>query len=293
MDLFIFVLVYPVILFVSILPMRILHGISDILYFFLYYLIGYRKKIVRYNLKLAFPEKSNDELLRIEKKFFHHFVDIFVEMIKSFAISEKEIKRRVIFKNREVVNDFYKKNKSVIVVTGHYANWEWSGLYMGKVIDHPSYGVYKKMRNRFFDKKLKKIRQQFDLTLIQSNRFIRIVNQHKNNNYSAMYVLLSDQSPKLNKKNYWNKFMDVKVPIQNGPEILAKKYNIPIVFMGIKKIRRSVYECNFKIMAENPKDFINFQITDRITIELEKLIKESPEYYLWTHRRFKHMNKLS
>jgi len=291
MNFLIFILVYPLIWLLSILPMRVLYFISDIIFVILYYILGYRKKVVRNNLKIAFPERSSEELLIIEKKTFHHFIDIFMEMMKSFTISEKEIAKRFVFKNPQLINEIYKNGKSVILMAGHYANWEWATLYISKVVDHTAYGAYQKIQNKYFDDKIKESRKRFNSNLVQSSRFIRIMHQHKTSNQLSLYGLLSDQSPMLSKTNYWNYFMGVKVPIRNGPEMLAKRYDIPVVFMDTKRVKRGYYESSFKVLAEKPKDFKDYQITEMFTQELEKQIRTKPEFYFWTHKRFKHMGK--
>ena len=170
MQLLVFILVYPIIWILSILPMRILYMISDFFYVILYYLIGYRKKVVRKNLLLSFPEKSKEECLEIEKKSFRHFVDIFMEMIKSFTISEKELSKRMKFINPEIANDLYPNNNGIILMMGHYANWEWASLYISKVIDFEPYGIYKELSNKYFDKALKQSRIRFGSHVVPTKK---------------------------------------------------------------------------------------------------------------------------
>ncbi len=291
MQFLIFILVYSLIWLLSILPMKILYFISDIIYILLYYIIGYRKKVVRNNLKLAFPEKSKEELLLIEKKTFHHFVDIFMEMIKSFTISEKEISKRFTFKNTKRINNLSTQNKGLILMTGHYANWEWATLYITKVINCKAYGIYKIIDNKYFDKVLKQSRSRFGSHLVPTKDIIVQMIKNNRDNINSIYGLISDQSPVLEKTYYWNKFMGINVPIHTGAEMLAKKYDYPVIYLKTERVKRGYYESTIKILTENPREFKDYQVTDLFLKELESQIKNKPEFYFWTHKRFKHMGK--
>jgi len=268
--------------------MRILHVFSDFIYLILYYIIGYRKMIVRNNLKLSFPDKSAQELLKIEKKTFIHFIDTFMEMIKSFTISEKELSKRFLYINPEIINNLYKKNKSVILMAGHYANWEWATLHITKVIDHESYGAYKKIKNKYFDRKIKQSRNRFGSHLIPSKQFVKLIIKNAKNKQLSLYGMLSDQSPKLSKTNYWSYFMGVKVPLQIGPETLSKKFDIPVIYLETEQIKRGYYVSTIKILTDTPKEYGDYEITEMFNKELEKQINKKPEFYFWTHNRFKY-----
>jgi len=288
MNFIVFILIYPIIWFLSILPMRVLHFLSDIIYVFVYYVIGYRKKVVRNNLKLAFPEKSALELLRIEKKSFHHFVDIFMEMIKSFTISEKEISKRFVYKNTTILDDFYKQKKSLIIMAGHYANWEWV-VNVSSVVPYEGYAAYKKVKNKYFEKKVKTSRSRFGANFIPTSEFMNLIKTHKEKNTLGIYGLLSDQSPKLKKTHYWSNFMGVNVPVHTGAEMLSKKYNYPIIYFKTERIKRGYYESTAEMLAEKPRNYKDYEITDIFLSKLENQIQNKPEYYFWTHNRFKHL----
>ncbi len=291
MQLLIFILIYPFIWSLSILPMRVLYILSDIFYFFLYYVIGYRKKVVRNNLQLAFPEKSSQELLDIEKKSFHHFIDIFMEIIKTFTISEKEISKRFVFKNLEIINGLYNKNKSLIFMAMHYANWEWViSISLSNLVPYQGYVAYKKIRNKYFNKKIIASRSKFKGIMIPTSELLDLIQENDINNELSIYGLLSDQSPKLTKTHYWSDFMGVNVPIHTGAEMLAKKYNYPVLYLHTKRIKRGYYESTVEILAEYPRKFKDYEITDIFLQKTEKQIRKNPEYYFWTHKRFKHKN---
>ncbi|MDX1830148.1 MAG: lysophospholipid acyltransferase family protein [Lutibacter sp.] len=289
-NLLVYILVYPFIWFLSILPFRILYTISDGVYFLLYYIIGYRKKVVYDNLKLALPEKSEAELLAIRKQFYHHFVDIFIEMIKSFTISEKEVNKRYTYTNIELLSDLYKDGKSLILLASHYANWEWM-VSLSSKINYKSYAAFTKISNSYFNNKIKKTRARFGLELKETWKVILEVNNNHENNIQSIYGLLSDQSPQVQKTHYWNNFLGVKVPIHTGTEMLAKKYDLNVAYIATKKIKRGYYESTFNLITTEPKKYADYEITDMYLRQLEAQIYEEPAYYFWTHKRFKHKDK--
>ena len=290
MQLIIFILVYPIIWLISILPFPVLYLLSDALYFLLYRIIGYRKKVVYHNLKLAFPEKTHQELKNIEKKFYSHFVDVFLEMMKTFTISGKEINKRYQFKNLEFLKELEKKNKSIIVMGSHYANWEWMA-HLGRFLDYEGYAAYTKIGNSHFDKAIKNTRGRFKTILVQSTRIKRQIQENADAGVLSMYGLLSDQSPQLKKANYWSTFLGVKVPVFVGTEMMAKKHDFTVVYIHVEKIKRGYYEATFKVISEDVTAVEDFKITDKYLSLLETQIRNKPEYYFWTHKRFKHMHK--
>ncbi len=291
MQLLIYVLVNPFIWFLSILPLRVLHVFSDFLFVILYHIIGYRKKVVRNNLKLSFPDKSSQELLKIEKKTFHHFIDSFMEMIKSFSISKKEVRKRTSIENPELINNLISNNKSVIVLSSHYANWEWAPYLMNQLTDCEAYGAYTKIQNKYFERKMKQSRTKFGAIFVVSYQFIDQMQKNDNDKKAALYGFLSDQSPLLKKAYYWKEFMGIRVPVVTGHEMLAKKFDYPVVFLQTDRVKRGYYHSKFTLLTEKPKEIPDYEITDMYLNLLEKQIRANPEYYFWTHKRFKHMGK--
>ncbi|MEI6865434.1 lysophospholipid acyltransferase family protein [Flavicella sp.] len=290
MQRLLFVIIYPILWLFSKLPFFILHRISDIVFLFLYYIFNYRKEIVLNNLKLAFPKKNKRELLSIRRKFFRHFTDIFIEMTKSFTISEKEISKRYKYKNPEIFEEIEKLGKSVIIMGSHYANWEWI-VNLSSITNLNCIGVYKKISNPYFDKALRENRERFGGHFIETRNTVKKMVLNKQNNTPSIYGLLSDQSPTLRRTQYWRDFLNVKVPIHTGAELLAKKYDFLILHMTVNRVKRSYYEVDFEILAKNPRDFKDFEITDGFIKRTEKQIKEKPQYYFWTHKRFKHKDR--
>lgn len=293
MQLVVYIISYPLLWLFSKLPMRALYGVSDVLFLILYYVIGYRKKIVRYNLRLSFPERTESELRRIEKETLRHFVDVFMEMIKSFSITEKELKKRVILTNPELPDAYFEKDQSIILVSGHYANWEWVSSTVETSIKYNLSVAYKKISNEYFDRLIKKKRNQFGVTVVPTKEFYGyILNSLKNKRYQA-YGFIADQSPKLKQIKYWGTFMGIEVPVINGPEVIARKLDLPVIYFHTERIKRGFYKSSFVLLEENSKESKLNQITNKFILELEKQIRKNPEYYFWTHKRFKHMKKTS
>jgi len=291
MQYLVFILLYPFLWLLSILPMRVLFMLSDILYIILYYVVGYRKKVVRHNLKLSFPEKSDQEIKIIEKKTFQHFIDVFMETIKSFTISEKELTKRVSLTNPEATDAYFDKNQSVVFVSGHYANWEWVASLVEIKIKHNLSVAFTSQSNKYFNNLIKKTRTKFGVSVVRAQEFYPyILNNLRKNNLQA-YGFIADQSPMLSKAKYWSTFMGVEVPIIDGPETIARKLNLPVFYFHTERIKRGVYRCSFILLEDEPKKAAPHEITTKYIHELEKQIKKEPEFYFWTHKRFKHMGK--
>lgn len=282
-----FYIFYPFIWLFSRLPMWILYIFSDFLFFIIYFIVRYRKKVVYDNLKLAFPEKEEKEINRIRKAFFKHLVDLMVESIKSFSISEKEILKRYQYENPELVNSFAKAGRNIALVGGHQANWEWS-ISLPSVLDIKCFGAYTKISNPYFSKFITDSREKFGVKGYKASKLIEAMQKKVTNNEQGLYILLSDQSPELRKTFYWRNFFTTKVPFHTGAEMLAKKHNLVVINYVAKKIKRGYYKTTFELITDEPQKFENYQVTDLFYNTLEKNILDQPQYYLWTHKRFKH-----
>lgn len=287
MQLLAYILIYPILWFVSILPFRLLYAVSDLLYILMYHVFRYRKQTVKDNLRLVFPEKSDLEIKIITKKFFHHFCDMILESIKSMNISLKSMKARYTFKNLDIIKDFEKQNKSIVLMCAHYGSWEWIFI-LQTYTSHRGYGIYKRLQNKYFDRLIKSIRARYNSYLITTKETFSVLEEAKKNGILSMNGFASDQSPKKNKAHHWNEFMGIKVPVHTGAEMLAKKLDMPVVFFAVERKKRGYYEATFQTLAETPADFKDYEITDKFLKLVEKQIHEAPEYYLWTHKRWKH-----
>jgi len=291
MNFIVFAIAYPLIWVLSRLPMRILYIKSDFIYLFMFYIIGYRKKVVLENLKLSFPEKSDAELRTISKKFFKHFIDLIMESVKAFSISKKQISKRYTYKNPELVNELIKKGKNIALVGAHQANWEWS-ISLPLVLDINVYGAYTKLNNKYFENWLRKSREKFGVIGYKTSDTVRGIQKNMNNKKQGAYILLSDQSPQPHKTYYWRDFFNIKVPVHTGAEMLSKKFDLVVINYVTRKVKRGYYETEFQLITDTPKTYKDYQITDAYTKLTEDNIKLQPELYLWSHRRFKHRDKV-
>ncbi|RTY89823.1 lysophospholipid acyltransferase family protein [Flavobacterium sp. GT3R68] len=290
MQLLLFLIIYPFLWLISILPFRVLYFFSDLTYVLVYKIIGYRQKTVRENLALALPHLSDKERLIIERKFFHHFCDGFFEMIKTMTISRKEMDKRFKFTNLELYQELESKQKSIAIMCAHYGSYEWL-VSMNRHISFRGYGIYKKIANKYFDKLVQDIRGKFDAYLIDTKNSIRVMSDNKKAGILGVYGFASDQSPKLGKAFHWNTFMGIEVPVHTGAEMMVKKMDMNVLFVKGEKLRRGYYQATFVPMVDNPKEVPNYEITDMFFRMVEQQILEKPEYYLWTHKRWKHADK--
>jgi KDO2-lipid IV(A) lauroyltransferase len=211
---------------------------------------------------------------------------MFLEMIKTMTISKSDMKKRFIFLNPDVYKDLEKQQKNVAVLIGHYASYEWS-VTMNDLISYKAFAIYKKINNPYFDKLVHKIRSRSKMNLITNKETIPTIIENTKNGIIATYGFASDQTPK-REAIYWKSFMGIEVPVHTGAEMLSKRYNMNVVFLKTKKVKRGFYESTFEILSENTAEVPDYQITDTFLKLVENQILEAPEYYLWTHRRWKH-----
>ncbi|SEP02901.1 KDO2-lipid IV(A) lauroyltransferase [Flavobacterium sp. CF108] len=287
MQFIVYIIAFPLLWLISILPFRLFYLFSDFVYFLVYRIIRYRKSVVRENLALTFPHLSKAERKGIEKKFYHHMCDMFLEMVKTLSITPQEMEKRFHVTNIELVQDYARRGKSVILVASHYASYEWL-LTINPKIGFQGIAVYKKIANPYFDKLIRKIRSKYDTELVETRKAIPTMAQNQRDGKLSMYGLASDQSPKLDRIFHSMKFMGIEVPVHTGAEMLAKKYDLSVIMVKVKKVSRGYYEATFLSIADNPHDYKNFDITEKYLKEVEKQILEAPEFYLWTHKRWKH-----
>ena len=227
------------------------------------------------------------ERLEIEKNNFRNLTDIFLETFKSINIKEEELKKRFTFKNTEVLEKIYNNNQNVIVMCSHYCSWEWV-FVVEKITKFKINAIYKELSNKYFDKWTKKRRSQYGANMIKTKDTFREISKLSKSDELNFYGFASDQSPKKSKALYWGNFLNNYVPIHTGAEFIAKKYNMATVFMDVQKIKRGYYEASFSVISEYPNNFKNFELTEKYIKIVENQIRNKPEYYTWTHKRFKH-----
>ncbi len=276
---------YGVVKPLSLLPMPVLYVISDLLFVVLYYVIGFRKKVVWDNLTQCFPDKSHKELKRIMRRFYRHFCDMLAETIRLFSMPLEEAKRRCPLRNVEVLQEHYNNGKSVIMVAGHYNNWEMVIIPFNVKVPHTTIGIYTPLTSPYFEKKMRESRGKYGMVLLPKQQTAAFFEEQKNE--LNIYLMGADQSPTYAKKVYWMQFLGRETAVAFGTEKYAKKYNYPVVFGHVVKLRRGYYEMWFENVETNPAEAPYGSITEAHTRILEKDILAAPEYWLWTHKRWK------
>ncbi|NJW53477.1 lysophospholipid acyltransferase family protein [Salinimicrobium oceani] len=283
-----FLLVYPILRLISLLPFRLFYLFSDVVFFVVYHISGYRKKIVWENLKLVFPEKSDAEIAIIRKAFYQHMVDMFLEMIKSISISNEELKKRFTFTNIEEIQKIRDMDKSILLSCGHYASYEWMNALQLYNLDYRGFGIYKKIKNPFFDKLAKDIRGRYDGVLIPTTEATKTISANERAGIKGVYAMIADQSPKLNRTKAWIDFMGITVPVFTGIENLSRTLDMAVVYLHVEKTKRGYYQASFKTLSYDPANEPPYRIIREYFEELEQQIIKAPQYYLWTHKRWKH-----
>lgn len=274
---------------IGIIPFRVLYVISDLLYFLLYKVIGYRCKVVRMNLSSSFPEKNATEIRILTKKFYHHLCDISLESLKGFTMSPAEIVKRHRILNPELADSFFDKGLSTIAVPGHYNNWEWGSQSPGLQMKFPIVGFYKPMKNKWVDRYIKSHRQKFN-TRLASIKETALTFQELSKSPTA-YIMAADQCPSNREECYWFGFLNHDTAWLHGPEKYARKYNWPVVYVDIRKVKRGFYEITLEMLTDDPSLLPDGEITRRYASHLEQTILNEPAYWLWSHKRWKYGRK--
>lgn len=289
MHFLVFILVYPQLWVISKLPRPLFYLLSDAFFIKIYYIIGYRKKVVLENLAICFPNKGDAALKTIRKKFYRHLVDLFMEMIKTMSLSKAGVKKRYQVQNIETLQDIL-KTKSVLLVCSHYANWEWN-VSINNYIQEKGYAVYQKIGNPYFDQWIKNLRSRWNTTPITQVETFKTIIENEKNNIRAVYGMVADQSPPMSKAKAWGSFMGVEVPVYHGAEVLAQKLDMAVVFLRVKKVKRGIFEATFEPITIQGAQTKPGEITSAFLKKAESQIHDEPAHYLWTHKRWKHRGK--
>jgi KDO2-lipid IV(A) lauroyltransferase len=246
--------------------------------------------VVRINLQNSFPEKSGKEIRLIERKFYRHFCDVFIEALKLLHISEKEMMRRMSFKNMDEVNRYIDNGGNVIFMLGHYCNWEFMvsmRLFVpNKDVDGA--GVYRRIKNKYIDKFYLKLRSRFNTLCIEKNEIFREIIKHRKNGKQLTFALISDQTPSPKNIHYWTTFLNQDTPVLVGGERIARQTGYILYYVDIEKKRRGYYEADVVLISDDVKNTAEFETTEKFIRLLEKTIRREPAYWLWTHKRWKH-----
>jgi KDO2-lipid IV(A) lauroyltransferase len=276
-----YIFIYPL----SKLPLFNLYLISDIFAFILLYIIRYRKKVVSKNIANSFPNLTKKEQERTLIQFYKHFTDILIEGVKNLSISKKELSKRMVVKNGEIIQDLFDKGKNVILVSGHFNNWEWLVSAQNFLFPHQAFGIGMPITSKFWDKKVNQQRQRFGMKVIHAKNYKNTIESYTSKPFAILN--LSDQAPVEVEKSYWTKFLNQETPVLFGTEFMANEYGFSVVFFAVKKIKRGYYEIELKLITEDPQKMNYGEITEAHTRLLEKEIIENPANWLWSHKRWK------
>lgn len=270
---------------ISLLPHWFLYRISDGLYLVIYRLFKYRVKVVSNNIKRSFPEKTAKEHLQIERKFYSHFFDLIVEVLKNFSISKEEVKRRCVMINPDLLNDYAAQNKSVFLLSGHYGNWELAAIAAGLQCDHLIVGIYHPLKSKFWNEKLAYSRSRLGMQLVSKKELNGYFERTLQEPMATLFG--TDQSPSNVYRAYWTQFMNQETPVFFGAEKYAKDFDQPVIYGKIAKPKRGFYTMEFELLTETPSAEAYGEITEKHVRVLEKQIKTMPQHWLWTHKRWK------
>lgn len=271
----------------TLLPLSILYLFSDLLYLILYYLIGYRRKVVATNLRNSFPEISDRELKVIEKKFYKHLADIIIETLKLTHMSVAEQKKRFTYTNLEVIDKLRAENRDVIAILGHYNNWEWPTL-LPYYLKYKIVIIYKPLQNKYFNNFINSQRSKFGIVLTPTSLVIREIIKYKKENIKTLSVFISDQIPSKDDIKYWTTFLNQDTAVFTGAGKIAAKYDMAIVNFHIQKVKRGYYNLHVELLNDHTAGLSETEITETHVRKLEQIINDKPEYWIWSHRRWKH-----
>ena len=272
----------------SLLPLRVHYVISDVLFLLLYRLLGYRRRVVRTNLESAFPEKSEDELKRIEKGFYHFFCDYLAESVKLMTIGKENLRRRMVFKGAEQVDEMIESGQSCAVFLGHLCNWEWVTSLPLWVTPKAQCGqIYQPIENSDFDRLFLRSRQRLGAVCIPMKDTLREIIRYRRENQPVVIGYIADQKPHWVNIHHWVDFLHHDTPVLTGTERIVKKVNHAVFFLDIRRVRRGYYEATFKLITREPQKMADYEITDAYFRLLEESIRRAPEFWLWSHDRWK------
>jgi len=271
---------------ISLLPFWLIYRISDVVFFILYYFVGYRKKVVYGNIQRSFPEKTPKEIKSIMFKFYRHFCDLILESIKGFSISSAEAQKRMGSINVDIINQFGQEGKNVVLIGGHYGNWELFAVAVGPTINIKPIALFTPLANKFFDQKVKASRSRFGLNLLPSVKVRELMAEKTEE--KRMIIFGSDQSPRKGQRAYWMKFLNQETGVQFGAEKFAKEHNCAVVYGHIRRLKRGHFQIEYQAICEDASQTAYGEITQKHTLLLEKEIIKEPAYWLWSHKRWKH-----
>jgi len=275
------IILSPLLWFVSFVPLKILYIKSLILSNFFIY----RKDIIKSNIDNAFNNLNIDHKKQIIKGFRRYFLNLICEIIKMISVNNSFYSNRITINNIEMLDKYYDRNQTVILMMGHHNNWEWAGQVISIKSKQKFVSVYKKLSSSFFDYFMCRLRAKNGADVIEMNDVIKHIYDNKE---CKIIGLIADQNPIVTDSTKWTNFFKQSVPVIDGPEKIARKMNFPVLFCNMNKIKDGYYTISFEVIDENPKTSNSGDITNKFFNRLEEKIKEEPNNYLWSHNRWKH-----
>jgi len=287
MGAFLYYLFFGITWLITLLPLRILYILSDFIFLLLYYFPSYRRKIVMENLVNSFPEKTHEEIKVIAKKFYRHLSDIFVETFKIMHMQEKEQKRRFTYSNLEVIDRLREEKRDIVGLLGHYNNWEWPTM-LPEYMKYKSVIIYKPLQNKYFDRFMNRQRSKDGMILTPMSHVLREIIKYRQKKINTLSIFISDQTPAKKDIKFRMPFLNQDTPVFTGAEKIAVRYDMAVVFFNIQKIKRGYYNLDVELLFEHASGLPQHTITKAFNRRLEEIIREKPEYWIWSHRRWKY-----
>jgi Kdo2-lipid IVA lauroyltransferase/acyltransferase len=272
---------------ITLLPLPVLYLFSDFLYLFLYYVIGYRRKVVATNLRNSFPEKTENERKVIEKKFYRHLADIITETLKAPQMSKATQEKRFTYSNLEIIEKLREEKRDIIAIVGHYNNWEWPTL-LPYYLKYKTIIIYKPLQNKYFNNFVNNHRSEYGIVLTPTSQVIREIINYRKKGINTVSVFISDQIPAIGDIKYWTTFLHQDTAVFTGAGKIASKYDMAVVFFNVQKIKRGYYNLNIELLFDHTAGLSEEVITEKHVRRLEEIIREKPENWIWSHRRWKH-----
>jgi KDO2-lipid IV(A) lauroyltransferase len=273
--------------FIQLFPLRFHYLVSDFFFLFVYYVARYRRKVVNSNLLNSFPDKSQNEIRLITRKFYHNFCDSLIETLYFDRISEAEIRERLTILNKEVIESYLENGRSVILAMGHYNNWEWN---CGWPVHSAARGyvIYKTLTNKSFDLFYYNMRSRFGIKPLERADCYRQLIADTQSGIPSASAFLMDQTPRKHEIQYWTTFLNQDTPVLTGTEKVARKLDAVVLYCHIRKLNRGYNRMEFSVVTEHAKNTAPFEITETVTRRIEETINSRPELWLWSHKRWKH-----
>ncbi len=280
---------YYLLLILAYLPLWLHYCFSSLLWPVVYYIVRYRVKVVRDNLEHCFPDKDQRWRRRVERQYYRHLCDLLVEGIYNLRASLRLVRKHYIFENEEVLEPYYNDRRSIVLMSAHYNNWEYMITSLNSRISHHAIGVGKPLSNVRFGRFITARRARYGTEIVDQTDVRDVMQYYHKTQTPVAYMMLSDQTPSNPHKSFWTTFLGIDTPFLFGAEHFARKYDMPIFLYDVKKLRRGRYSVHFTLLTDSPNNMPEGDITRQYANHLEEVIRHKPQYWLWSHRRWKHL----